>query len=210
MLVKRRSPRPAKDMHPTKRALIDTVVAMLDQMPVEQVTCDAVLDASEISRGSLYYHFVDFGDLVEHALALRFSRSVDELIAQFQGSLASAHSADEFRQSWLALAVALHDPSGTRQRFDRTVPYAAAASSERFRTMLGVEQQRLTDAHAEVLRSAQDRGWISKEFDAESLSVLMQAFALGSVIDDVTPRRTSTRGWDTAVTALLNRLLVTQ
>lgn len=208
MLVKRRPPRTPKQEHPTKRALIDTVVGMLETTPVESVTCDAVLDASGISRGSLYYHFADFGDLIEHALALRFSRDVDATVERLNRTLASSTSFDEFRTAWASLAYRLHDPHGSQSRFERTVPYAAAANSERFRKLLGGEQQRLTDGFADVIRSAQERRWISADLDAQAIAVLLQAIALGSVVDDLTENRAGEDAWNRAVGALLDRIVV--
>jgi len=208
MLVKRRPLRTPKKEHPTKRALIDTVVGMLETTPVESVTCDAVLDASGISRGSLYYHFTDFGDLIEHALAFRFSRFVDETVTLLNETVSGSTSASEFRGTWLAFAHALHDPHGAQMRFERTVPYAAAANSERFRKMLGVEQQRLTDGYADVIRSAQGRGWMSTDLDPQVIAVLFQAIALGSVVDDLAENRATDDAWNQAIGVLLDRIVV--
>jgi len=208
MLVKRRPPRTPKKEHPTKRALIDTVVGMLETTPVESVTCDAVLDASGISRGSLYYHFTDFGDLIEHALAFRFSRFVDETVSLLNQTVSASTSASEFRSTWLAFAHALHDPHGSQSRFERTVPYAAAANSERFRKMLGVEQQRLTDGYADVIRSAQGRGWMSTDLDPQVIAVLFQAIALGSVVDDLAENRAADDAWNQAIGVLLDRIVI--
>lgn len=208
MLVKRRPPRTPKKEHPTKRALIDTVVGMLETTPVESVTCDAVLDASGISRGSLYYHFTDFGDLIEHALAFRFSQSVDRTIEWLNRTVSASMSAQEFRTEWLSLAHALHDPHGSQLRFERTVPYAAAANSERFRKMLGAQQQRLTDGYANVMRAAQERGWVSPDLDPQAVAVLIQALALGSVVDDLAENRAADDAWNRAVGVLLDRIVV--
>ena len=49
--------------HPTKAKLIETVVELLDQHPVEAITLDQILEMSKISKGSMYHHFADFDDI---------------------------------------------------------------------------------------------------------------------------------------------------
>ena len=51
-------------MHKTKKALIDTVITLMDGNPSADVTIQQVLDASQTTSGSLYYHFKDFEDLI--------------------------------------------------------------------------------------------------------------------------------------------------
>lgn len=208
MLVKRRPQRPSKPAHPTKTALIDTVVNMLDSTPVEEITCDSVLDASGISRGSLYYHFEDFGDLVEHALAVRFSRYVDETVDGFRHAVEDSSSATEFRDRITEITLASADPNSAQGRFERTIPYAAAANSVRFRDTLGREQQRLTDGKTELIRAAQERGWVDQTIDPHAMAVLLQATAMGRVVDDVCPSPMSQSSWATLVTKLFDRVLL--
>ncbi len=210
MLVKRRPPRPKTTEHPTKRALIDTVVAMLDSVPVGQVTCDSVLAASGISRGSLYYHFEDFSDLVEHALVLRYSRYVNDSIAAIESTLSQSASAEEFRERFVETVRAGHDSSKVALRLEQVIPLAAAAGSERMRTALGLEQQRYTDAHVGVLREAQANGWVAPGFDPRALSVLVQAFLLGRAVDDVAPSPLEPQAWEAVLAAVLDRVLLTR
>jgi len=208
MLVKRRPQRPAKKEHPTKTALIDTVVTMLDTIPVEEITCDAVLEASGISRGSLYYHFEDFGDLVEHGLAVRFRRYVDDTVDEFRRAVEESTSAQEFRERLTALTLVNHHPDTARHRFERTIPFAAAANSMRFRDTLGHEQQRLTDAQADLIRAAQDKGWVDPAIDARAVAVFLQATTIGRVVDDVCPAPMSQASWDALLGLLFDRVLL--
>lgn len=207
MLVKRRSPRPENKVHPTKTALIDTVVAMLATMPVEEITCDAVLAASGISRGSLYYHFTDFGDLIEHALAVRFSSHVDSAIQALDGVLADSTSGTDFRDR-LIDATDASITAAQNHRLERAIPFAAAANSERFRTALGAEQQRLTDAHASTLLTASERGWISPSVDVRAAAVFLQAASLGLVIAELAPHSVDPQAWGSLLRMVFDRVFV--
>jgi len=183
---------------------------MLDSVPAGQVTCDSVLAASGISRGSLYYHFEDFSDLVEHALVLRYSRYVNDSIAAIESTLSRSASADEFRERFVETVRAGHDSSKAALRLEQVIPLAVAAGSERMRTALGLEQQRYTDAHVGVLREAQANGWVAPNFDARALSVLVQAFLLGRAVDDVAPSPLEPQAWEAVLAAVLDRVLLTR
>lgn len=209
MLVKRRPARPTKKEHPTKTALIATVVAMLEDTPVEEITCDAVLDASGISRGSLYYHFVDFGELVEHALVFRYARFVDRAIDQIRDQIAAATSPQAFRSGLLEVLREVDAADRAANRFERAIPFAAAANSERFRVNLGVEQQRLTDTVTEIVADAQQRNWVTGSVDPRAVAVFLQAYSLGRIVDDVAPDPVDPKAWDSLVTAVLDRVLLT-
>ncbi len=205
MLVKRRPPRTDTKVHPTKTALIDTVVSMLTTMPVEEITCDAVLAASGISRGSLYYHFADFGDLIEHALAVRFSSHVDGTIRALDDVLAGSTSGTDFRDRLLEATDASLSAS-VNNRLERAIPFAAAANSARFRAALGAEQQRLTDAHARTLLAASERGWISPSVDVRAAAVLLQAASLGLVITELAPHSVDPQAWGSLLRVVFDRV----
>ena len=51
--------------HPTKAALVTTMVRLLDERDLEDITTELVLHESGISRSSLYHHFGDLGELTE-------------------------------------------------------------------------------------------------------------------------------------------------
>ena len=63
--------------HPTREALITTVVELLQTQPLESVTSERVLEVSKISRGSMYHHFKDLDELIETAQVARFAHWVD-------------------------------------------------------------------------------------------------------------------------------------
>ena len=58
---------PWASMHPTKAVLVRTVVELLDTQMPSEIHADNVLEISGISKGSLYHHFEDLGELVETA-----------------------------------------------------------------------------------------------------------------------------------------------
>ena len=64
-------------LHPTKRALVQTVLDQLKTKKPSDLTSELILETSGISKGSLYHHFEDFDDLIETAQVFRYAAYVD-------------------------------------------------------------------------------------------------------------------------------------
>ena len=68
---------------------------------------------------------------------------------------------------------------------------------------LGVEQKRLTDALADLVRDTQDKGWVRPELDPASVAVFVQAYTLGKAVDDITPNPVDPDAWDRLVNTVI-------
>lgn len=62
----------------TKRALRQTILTLLSQLPLDQITVKMIVDACGISRNTFYYHYEDIPALVEDALDAEFSHETGE------------------------------------------------------------------------------------------------------------------------------------
>ena len=69
-----------ESLHPTKRALVATVLEFLKDTKPSDLTSEAILAKSGISKGSLYHHFEDFDDLIETAEVIKYAAYVDQSI----------------------------------------------------------------------------------------------------------------------------------
>lgn len=206
--VERRARARQRPMHRTKVVLLDTTVRLLETLPVEKVTADLVLAESGVSRGSLYHHFEDLADLHEHAMARRFGVIVDSSIEQLRVVLETARSTNDVRTLLAVVNERIHDPERARVRAERFLVVAEAVRSERFRATFGREQQRLTAAQAEMFRDAQQRGWFRSDFDPTAAAVLIQAFTLGRVVDDVSAEPVDPAAWTSLINDLIARLFL--
>jgi AcrR family transcriptional regulator len=195
-------------MHRTKVTLIDTVMRLLENMPLDKITADLVLDESGISRGSLYHHFEDLADLHEHALARQFGAIVDASIEQLRAVVDTATTSDDVRRLMASLNDRIQSPERARVRGDRLLVVAEALRSERFRVTFGKEQQRLTDAQADLFRTMQARGLFRNDFDPAAAAVLSQAFTLGRVVDDVSEHPVDPAAWTALINDLISRLFL--
>ena len=185
----------AGSSHPTRERLITTMVGLLDGEDPEHITADQVLTLSHISKGSLYHHFADFEELLEAALIRRFSQNVDLSVDALLNIVSNSNTREEFVSQLGALTADQQNPNRSRFRLERARAAGLTFSSPRFRDELGVEQQRLTDAFADVVAEAQNRGWIEPALDARAVAVFIQAFTLGRVVDDIAPEKVDPDAW---------------
>jgi AcrR family transcriptional regulator len=182
-------------MHPTRERLLLTTVELMDTENPEKVGVEMVLEKSGISKGSLYHHFEDFPALVEAALVYRFHRVVDSSIALMANTVATATTREEFFADMEKVTAITHSREMTAIRFERARALGHAGTSERFREALGVEQQRLTLAFADLVREAQNQGWVTTDIDPLATAVFIQAYTIGKLIDEVTAEPVDEQEW---------------
>lgn len=194
-------------IHPTKQLLLDTAVGLIDEFGPQGFTVDNLLDASGISKGSLYHHFEDFNDTIEQAQVLRFSRYVDEDIRILTGVLSQATSREDLGLRFGSVIRAGSSPERAAARADRATIVGLARHSKKFADALAVEQQRLTDALADVAREMQERAWIRRDLDVRVLATFVQAYSLGLVLNDVTEKPVTSDQWADFVAMILSNTL---
>lgn len=194
-------------MHPTKKLLLDTAVALIDEFGPQGFTVETLLDRSSISKGSLYHHFHDFGDLIDQAQLQRFSRYVDDDIRMLTAMVTESHSREDMLTRFARIVEAAHDPARVKARADRAVIVGSSFGSDEFRKNLGVEQQRLTDAIADVAREAQEKGWVRREHSPVTIAMFIQAYTLGKILDDVSAKPLEPSSWDGIVGDVLKAVL---
>lgn len=182
-------------MHPTRERLLLTTVELMDTENPEKVGVEMVLERSGISKGSLYHHFEDFPSLLEAALVYRFHRVVDSSIALIANTVATATTREQFFTDMEKVTTITHSREMTAIRFERARALGHAGTSERFREALGVEQQRLTLAFADLVREAQNQGWVTSDIDPMAAAVFIQAYTIGKLIDEVTAEPVDEQEW---------------
>lgn len=196
--------------HPTRLKLRDAVVEMMVETPPEEIRSEFVLQETGISRGSLYHHYEDFTDLLEDAMLYRFSTGVEASTAAIQMIVSTAGDREEFFSLLEGVTRATQARKRADVRFDRARMIAMAQHNERFRGKLGAVQDRLTDALADAISQAQDKGWANPNFQARTLAVFIQAYTLGKIVDDVGGQQMDDSDWENLITLIADRALSTK
>jgi AcrR family transcriptional regulator len=192
-----------KTTHPTKSSLIECAADLLDKYRFDEITVEMVLDRSGISKGSLYHHFEDIYHLLEGAMIVRYARYVDTNITALQSLLTTAKTGEEFYLGLSQLSAITQGEGMKRARQERALTIGRAITSPRMSVLLQGEQQRLTDALVQLIKDAQVRKLCNAEIDAHALAVLMQAWTLGKIVDDLSESPVN----NDAYLSLVNRVI---
>lgn len=194
--------------HPTKAKLIDATVQLLGELPRDQISSEQILSTSGISKGSMYHHFEDLDHLIEHAMLRKYTDWVDRSIEAITLTLGNAKSSEDVYEKLCAITIQTQDPARRVDRLYRAEVLALAASSPRLARALGKEQQRLTDALADLVRETQEQGFFHKEIDPHVLAVFIQAYTLGKVVDDYSETPMDSDNWNTLINNFLKKTLL--
>jgi|688.fasta_scaffold119580_4 AcrR family transcriptional regulator len=199
----------ARSIHPTKEKLIETMISLMDEHALASILVDDVLRESNISKGSLYHHFENFDDLVEAALIARFAAGVDSSIYLVSEAVNGAKSSEELLEKIVLVTSATQGRTRSKFRLERARVIGLSVNSPKLLESLEREQYRLTTAMADIVREGQEKGWVSKVFDAKTIAVFLQAYTLGRVIDDVAGKeqQIDSNDWNNVVNTAIKALL---
>lgn len=188
--------------HPAAVRLLDTVIEMLDTVPIDELTMVAVLQRSGVSQGSLYHHFEDFPDLVEQAVVRRFEAGLNDSLTTLAGLLECADGA-EFRMRFEELIRRFHAQERRPYRMTRLNVLGSLEGRPRLAERIGRAEQRANDEQTGYFVEFQRRGWMRGDLDAEAMSTFVAAAFLGRTVDDIVERPVDPQDWiDLAVVAL--------
>ena len=196
-----------KPPHPTRQTLIAAARECLDRLPWDQVTVDLVLDLCDVSRSSLYHHFEDFQDLLEQATAEAISEGTRLAIATFATFIDSSDSPEDFRRRVFDFGRTVQSRVRAPYRMRRLSALAATDRNERYRLTVARDQQFLDEAYQELIEAAQAKGWIAPDVDARATSLIIQAYTLGRVLDDISNEPIDDGRWNDLIETLLDRYL---
>jgi AcrR family transcriptional regulator len=191
--------------HETRARILNTAVELLEELPEREITASEILRRTGIARGSLYHFWKTIGDLIEEAYVVRYSRYVSNSSAVISELIEKSKSKEEFIAGLNAITVLTQAPERKSNRFTRARILALAEKNESFRKRLGEVQQSLTDQFTEQVKLSQDRGWLNKDFDPRAVAVLIQAYTLGKIVDDVVDSPMDPEAWNSLIRLIVIR-----
>lgn len=195
-------------IHPTKAQLIRTTMTLLEEKLPSEIAVDEILELSGISKGSLYHHFEDLGELLEVAQIHRYAAWVDRSIEVLISLISKAKTRQELADGLKQVTRLTQDPAYASTRYSRARAIASAEHSPRFRKALAVEQTRLTDALVDLIEEARNKGIYAKDFDARAGAVLVQAYTLGKMVDDFVDQPMDPEAWYQLIDKVVDKVFL--
>ena len=199
-----------QSIHPTKSRLIETTAELLDSKFPQEIAVDEILDKSGISKGSLYHHFEDLGELLEAAQIARYAIWVDRSIGLMTPLLSNAKSTSDMIESLRQATIFTQSKEYKATRFQRARTLANSETSPRFQKALGIEQDRLTSALEDLVAEAKNKGLFRKDLDTRIIAVFIQSYTLGKIVDDIVPNPVEQEKWDEFILNMLKATMVSQ
>ncbi len=196
-----------RDIHPTKVRLTEAAATLIDEHGSQGFTVEQLLEASNISKGSLYHHFEDFHDVIRQAQVLRFARYVEEDIEALTRVLLAASSREDMFGRLDQISRATHDAARSGRRADRIEILAGARHSEKMKNALGPTQARLTGAIADLVREMKVKEFVSEDLDPGSVAVFIQAYSLGLIVNDVSSEPIDMDKWHAMISRMTRGFL---
>ena len=196
-------------LHPTKRALVQTVLNELKTKKALDLTSELILEKSGISKGSLYHHFEDFDDLIETAQVFRYAAYVDQSIHLLTKVFQISKNRDEMVAELKKVTRFTQSPDLMPQRMDRATSISLANANPRMMKKMHAQQDRLNEAIIDIFREARDRGWINKEIDLHAGAIFIQAYTLGVIINDVSGTKVNANAWEELIDLFLEKVIAT-
>ncbi|CAN2222608.1 AcrR Transcriptional regulator [Candidatus Nanopelagicaceae bacterium] len=182
--------------HPTKAKLVETAVELLETKLPTDISVDEILEISGISKGSLYHHFEDLGELLEFAQIARYAAWVDRSVGLIVSIISQAKTQDELFAGVVRMSEITQSLEFKPHRYERARTIANSVSSPRFAAALAVEQKRLTDSLEDVIREVKEKGFFKKDLNPRVAAVFIQSYTLGKIVDDVVDSPVDQKAWN--------------
>lgn len=195
-------------MHKTKRALIDTLVALKNGNPAAEVTLSQVLEASGVASGSLYHHFSDFHELVDYALVEMYGQFAEDIATRLTTIVGGSTNASETEQKLSPAIDARHLPDFSALRAARAWIAAQASLRPELGAKLAEEQHRVTSEIAKIVADAQARGIAQPDLDPYVVAVFIEAYTMGRIVDDLGGKHMDEVAWAQFIKHMVSRAIL--
>ena len=194
------------DLHETKQHLIQATSELMDEVSLEEISAAMVLERAGASKSSMYHFFEDFGDLLEATFLVRFAASVQASDHAIKEIIEKSTNKVDFFKALEKVTQVTQTRNNSAIRFQRARMLARSERNERFRKSLGDIQQQLTDSLTQAIKNAQDKGFVTTDFQPRTLAVVIQAYTLGKIVDDITTNPMDDQDWDRFITRIASRV----
>ena len=197
----------AHESNETRQNLIQATSELMDLHAIEDISASMILERAGASKSSMYHFFDDFGDLLDETYVVRFGENVRVSIVVIEKIIARSTTKEEFFVALDRLTASTQDRGLASLRFSRARELARSERNEKFQKSLGKLQQQLTDSLTNAFQTAQDKGFLNKDFEARTGAVFIQAYTLGRIVDDITENQMNDADWQKLIGRIAREVL---
>lgn len=179
--VRKRAPRRTPD----PESIVDVTIELLRRHGESGFRLDELQRLTGINKSSLYRLFGDRDGLLATAYSKIFKAYVMESVVGMDSIVKRANSPAELRAGLQAATAFVASPQRFGQRLDRTAIIAGVRGRPEYREMLSKAQTELTNAVAQLIEEASQRGLVNLKMSARVGAQFIQAVTLGRVIAEI-------------------------
>lgn len=181
------------------QGLISACERLLRAHPPSAITTAMLLTEADVARGTLYHHFKSASALVDTTLLEAFSKHVDTNIVALRELVDQSRNIVEFAEGLRKVTKVSQGAERRSTRFARARLIAYSENSPTLKKTLSREQERLTTAIEGIVSTGQKKGWVKRSINPRAAAVLIQAYTLGKIVDDVAESQMSELDWNSLI-----------
>jgi hypothetical protein len=117
--------------------------------------------------------------------------------------LDSATSKTDFIENLKMITRETQSDKNSKNRMERARLIGQAGANERLRKKVGIEQKRLNDDLYLLIQNAIDKGFFSKKLDAKAAALFIQAYSLGSILNEIAQNPLAKEEWNAHIDYVL-------
>ncbi len=171
--------------NPSRRALLDTAVVMIEERGLGGFTVDELLVDSGTSSSSLYHHFGSREGLLIAAQEERYRRLArGEDRRNLDGGLAATTTKEFLAYVARQIERIVTDPANRAVRRSRLEAAARSMTSPELATRTAAVQERMIDVIAAMFDDAQARGLIDPGLDTRAYAAWFHGMTLGRTVTE--------------------------
>jgi len=171
---------PTTGSNPSRHALLDTAVAMLEERGPDGFTVEEVLIESGTSSSSLYHHFGNRQGLLVAAQEESYRRLARaENLRNLEGGYAAATTEEYLDYIAAQLRRIVTDPANRAVRRTRLEVAAGALASPELAAQTAAVQEKMFGVVAAMHDDAKARGLINPDLDSLAYAIWHHGMTLG-------------------------------
>jgi AcrR family transcriptional regulator len=165
--------------------VVDVTIELLRKHGESGFRLDELQRLTGINKSSLYRLFGDRDGLLATAYTKVFTAYVMESIIGMEAVIKRASSPAELRAGLQAATAFVSSPQRFNQRLDRAAIIAGVRGRPEYRQILSKAQSELTNAIAQLIEEASQRGLVNLKHSPQVGAQFIQAVTLGRVIAEI-------------------------